>query len=303
MPILAAIFFLAFGATGMAIDRHRAGHLRDPFSIPTQRAGEAPHLLILAAAGAYFVGVVCASVWQRDAVSDNGGDGGETGVGAQVLGYGVAHAVGALVVAKVTVDDTSRWTTAAHLAGVATFEMFGVLYAARCTANAWNRSHAGLAGFRLVATSALFASVALGMRCTGRAQAEAAALAGEEEAGRKASGDVGKASGDVGKASGDVGKTSGPASPPMGSRAIRSGTLAPMGSPLAPMGSPAGARTNKVAPARQTPPGRANEEAVSGDLVGVAQRETRWIEALARCQLVMCAAFAAVLASAAGDVR
>ena len=289
MPILAAIFFLAFGATGMAIDRHRAGHLRDPFSIPTQRAGEAPHLLILAAAGAYFVGVVCASVWQRDAVSDNGGDGGETGVGAQVLGYGVAHAVGALVVAKVTVDDTSRWTTAAHLAGVATFEMFGVLYAARCTANAWNRSHAGLAGFRLVATSALFASVALGMRCTGRAQAEAAALAGEEEAGRKTSG--------------DVGKTSGPASPPMGSRAIRSGTLAPMGSPLAPMGSPAGARTNKVTPARQTPPGRANEEAVSGDLVGVAQRETRWIEALARCQLVMCAAFAFVLASAAGDVR
>ena len=289
VPILAAIFFLAFGATGMAIDRHGAGHLRDPFSIPTQRAGEAPHLLILAAAGAYFVGVVCASVWQRDAVSDNGGDGGETGVGAQVLGYGVAHAVGALVVAKVTVDDTSRWTTAAHLAGVATFEMFGVLYAARCTANAWNRSHAGLAGFRLVATSALFASVALGMRCTGRAQAEAAALAGEEEAGRKASG--------------DVGKTSGPASPPMGSRAIRSGTLAPMGSPLAPMGSPAGARTNKVTPARQTPPGRANEEAVSGDLVGVAQRETRWIEALARCQLVMCAAFASVLASAAGDVR
>ena len=124
MPILAAIFFLAFGATGMAIDRHRAGHLRDPFSIPTQRAGEAPHLLILAAAGSYFVGVVCASVWQRDAVSDNGGDGGQTGVGAQVLGYGVAHAVGALVVAKVTVDDTSRWTTAAHLAGVATFEMF-----------------------------------------------------------------------------------------------------------------------------------------------------------------------------------
>ena len=290
VPILAAIFFLAFGATGMAIDRHRAGHLRDPFSIPTQRAGEAPHLLILAAAGAYFVGVVCASVWQRDAVSDNGGDGGETGVGAQVLGYGVAHAVGALVVAKVTVDDTSRWTTAAHLAGVATFEMFGVLYAARCTANAWNRSHAGLAGFRLVATSALFASVALGMRCTGRAQAEAAALAGEEEAGRKTSG--------------DFGKTSGPASsPPMGSRAIRSGTLAPMGSPLAPMGSPAGARTNKVAPARQTPPGRANEEAVSGDLVGVARGETRWIEALARCQLVMCAAFAFVLASAAGDVR
>ena len=124
MPILAAIFFLAFGATGMAIDRHRAGHLRDPFSIPTQRAGEAPHLLILAAAGSYFVGVVCASVWQRDAVSDNSGDGGQTGVGAQVLGYGVAHAVGALVVAKVTVDDTSRWTTAAHLAGVATFEMF-----------------------------------------------------------------------------------------------------------------------------------------------------------------------------------
>ena len=289
MPILAAIFFLAFGATGMAIDRHGAGHLRDPFSIPTQRAGEAPHLLILAAAGAYFVGVVCASVWQRDAVSDNGGDGGETGVGAQVLGYGVAHAVGALVVAKVTVDDTSRWTTAAHLAGVATFEMFGVLYAARCTANAWNRSHAGLAGFRLVATSALFASVALGMRCTGRAQAEAAALAGEEEAGRKTSG--------------DFGKTSGPASPPMGSRAIRSGTLAPMGSPLAPMGSPAGARTNKVTPARQTPPGRANEEAVSGDLVGVARGETRWIEALARCQLVMCAAFAVVLASAAGDVR
>ena len=289
MPILAAIFFLAFGATGMAIDRHRAGHLRDPFSIPTQRAGEAPHLLILAAAGAYFVGVVCASVWQRDAVSDNGGDSGQTGVGAQVLGYGVAHAVGALVVAKVTVDDTSRWTTAAHLAGVATFEMFGVLYAARCMANAWNRSHAGLAGFRLVATSALFASVALGMRCTGRAQAEAAALAGEEEAGRKTSG--------------DFGKTSGPASPPMGSRAIRSGTLAPMGSPLAPMGSPAGARTNKVTPARQTPPGRANEEAVSGDLVGVARGETRWIEALARCQLVMCAAFAFVLASAAGDVR
>ena len=124
VPILAAIFFLAFGATGMAIDRHRAGHLRDPFSIPTQRAGEAPHLLILAAAGSYFVGVVCASVWQRDAVSDNSGDGGQTGVGAQVLGYGVAHAVGALVVAKVTVDDTSRWTTAAHLAGVATFEMF-----------------------------------------------------------------------------------------------------------------------------------------------------------------------------------
>ena len=286
MPILAAVFFLAFGATGVAIDRHRAGHLRDPFSIPTQRAGEAPHLLILAATGAYFVGVVCASVWQRDAVSDNGGDGGQTGVGAQVLGYGVAHAVGALVVAKVTVDDTSRWTTAAHLAGVATFEMFGVLYAARCTANAWNRSHAGLAGFRLVATSALFASVALAMTCTGRAQAEAAALAGEEEeAGRKTSG--------------DVGKTSGLATPPMGSRAARSGTLAPMGSPLAPMGSPAGARTNKVVPV-----GRADEEASSGDdLVGVARGETRWIEALARCQLVMCAAFAFVLASAAGDVR
>ena len=291
MPILAAVFFLAFGATGVAIDRHRAGHLRDPFSIPTQRAGEAPHLLILAATGAYFVGVVCASVWQRDAVSDDDGDGGETGgAAAQVLGYGVAHAVGALVVAKVTVDDTSRWTTGAHLAGVATFEMFGVLYAARCTANAWNAAHAGLAGFRLVATSALFASVALAMTCTGRAQAEAAALAGEEEeAGRKTSG--------------DVGKTSGLATPPMGSRAARSGTLAPMGSPLAPMGSPAGARTNKVTPARQTPPGRANEEAVSGDLVGVAQRETRWIEALARCQLVMCAAFAFVLASAAGDVR
>ena len=151
MPILAAVFFLAFGATGVAIDRHRAGHLRDPFSIPTQRAGEAPHLLILAATGAYFVGVVCASVWQRDAVSDDDGDGGETGgAAAQVLGYGVAHAVGALVVAKVTVDDTSRWTTGAHLAGVATFEMFGVLYAARCTANAWNAAHAGLAGFRPV---------------------------------------------------------------------------------------------------------------------------------------------------------
>ena len=286
MPILAAVFFLAFGATGVAIDRHRAGHLRDPFSIPTQRAGEAPHLLILAATGAYFVGVVCASVWQRDAVSDDGGDGGETGgAAAQVLGYGVAHAVGALVVAKVTVDDTSRWTTGAHLAGVATFEMFGVLYAARCTANAWNAAHAGLAGFRLVATSALFASVALAMTCTGRAQAEAAALAGEEEAGRKTSV--------------DVGKTSGPASsPPMGSRAIRSGTLAPMGSPLAPMGSPAGARTNKVVPV-----GRADEEASSGHLVRVARGETRWIEALARCQLVMCAAFAFVLASAAGDVR
>ena len=255
VPILAAIFFLAFGATGMAIDRHRAGHLRDPFSIPTQRAGEAPHLLILAATGAYFVGVVCASVWQRDAVSDDDGDGGETGgAAAQVLGYGVAHAVGALVVAKVTVDDTSRWTTGAHLAGVATFEMFGVLYAARCTANAWNAAHAGLAGFRLVATSALFASVALAMTCTGRAQAEAAALAGEEEeAGRKTSG--------------DVGKTSGLATPPMGSRAARSGTLAPMGSPLAPMGSPAGARTNKVVPV-----GRADEEASSGDdLVGVAR--------------------------------
>ena len=168
MPILAAVFFLAFGATGVAIDRHRAGHLRDPFSIPTQRAGEAPHLLILAATGAYFVGVVCASVWQRDAVSDDDGDGGETGgAAAQVLGYGVAHAVGALVVAKVTVDDTSRWTTGAHLAGVATFEMFGVLYAARCTSNAWNAAHAGLAGFRLVATSALFASVALAMTVHG----------------------------------------------------------------------------------------------------------------------------------------
>ncbi|ACO63878.1 predicted protein [Micromonas commoda] len=286
VPILAAVFFLAFGATGVAIDRHRAGHLRDPFSIPTQRAGEAPHLLILAATGAYFVGVVCASVWQRDAVSDDDGDGGETGgAAAQVLGYGVAHAVGALVVAKVTVDDTSRWTTGAHLAGVATFEMFGVLYAARCTANAWNAAHAGLAGFRLVATSALFASVALAMTCTGRAQAEAAALAGEEEeAGRKTSG--------------DVGKTSGLATPPMGSRAARSGTLAPMGSPLAPMGSPAGARTNKVVPV-----GRADEEASSGHLVRVARGETRWIEALARCQLVMCAAFAFVLASAAGDVR
>lgn len=289
VPILAAVFFLAFGATGVAIDRHRAGHLRDPFSIPTQRAGEAPHLLILAATGAYFVGVVCASVWQRDAVSDDDGDGGETGgAAAQVLGYGVAHAVGALVVAKVTVDDTSRWTTGAHLAGVATFEAFGVLYAARCTANAWNAAHAGLAGFRLVATSALCLAVALAMTFTGRAQAEAAALAGEEEeeAGRKTSG--------------DVGKTSSLATPPtVGSRAARSGTLAPMGSPLAPMGSPAGARTNKVVPV-----GRADEEAISsGHLVRVARGETRWIEALARCQLVMCAAFAFVLASAAGDVR
>ena len=89
------------------------------------------------------------------------------------------------------------------------------------------RSARGTRGVRLVATSALFASVALAMTCTGRAQAEAAALAGEEEeAGRKTSG--------------DVGKTSGLATPPMGSRAARSGTLAPMGSPLAPMGSPAG---------------------------------------------------------------
>ena len=136
-----------------------------------------------------------------------------------------------------------------------------------------------------MATSALFASVALALTCTGRAQAEAAALAGEEEeAGRKTSG--------------DVGKTSGLATPPMGSRAARSGTLAPMGSPLAPMGSPAGARTNKVVPV-----GRADEEASSGHLVRVARGETRWIEALARCQLVMCAAFAFVLASAAGDVR
>ena len=235
VPILAASFFLAFGATGMAIDRHRAGHLRDPFSIPTQRAGEAPHLLILAAAGAYFVGVVCASVWQRDAVSDNGGDGGQTGVGARVLGN-VAHAVGALVVSKVTVDDTSRWTTAAHLAGVATFEMFGVL-CARCAANAWNRSHAGLAGSGSWRRPRCSRPSRWGCGAWD-AQAEAAALAGEEEAGRKTSV--------------DVGKTSGPASsPPMGSRAIRSGTLAPMGSPLAPMGSPAGARTNKVAPARR----------------------------------------------------
>ena len=85
VPILGAIFFLAFGTAGVAIDRTRVGYLRDPVSIPTQCAGEAPHNFLIAGAVVYFIGVVCACKWQGDEVRDI--DGGQTGIGAQVLGY------------------------------------------------------------------------------------------------------------------------------------------------------------------------------------------------------------------------
>jgi hypothetical protein len=68
---------------------------------------------------------------------------------------------------------------------------------------------------------------------------------------------------------------------------VRTGSLAPIGSP----------QSNRVTPVRitQTPMRtRATEEER-----WVAME---WIEGLARCQLVMCVAFALMLASAAGDV-
>jgi len=292
VPILGAIFFLAFGTAGVAIDRTRVGYLRDPVSIPTQCAGEAPHNFLIAGAVVYFIGVVCACKWQGDEVRDI--DGGQTGIGAQVLGYGIAHAVGALVVANVAVDPTRPGTIYAHLAGVVAFELFGLLYAVRCTANAWNANDGGLAGFRVTVTCAMSVAIALGMLWTRRAQEEATVLADIEldemetnqSSSRKTNGlnlSPIRTPGSRGVDDDDTGlrEERGEVTP------VRTGSLAPIGSP----------QSNKVTPARITPTPMRTRATEEERFVAM-----EWIEGLARCQLVMCVAFALMLASAAGDV-
>ena len=200
--------------------------------------------------------------------------------------------MGALVVANVAVDPTRPGTIYAHLAGVVAFELFGLLYAVRCTANAWNANDGGLAGFRVTMTCAMSVAIALGMLWTRRAQEEATVLADieldEMETNQSSCKTNGltlspiRTPGSRGVDDDDTGlRERGEITP------VRTGSLAPIGSP----------QSNRVTPARITQTPMRTQATEEERWVAM-----EWIEGLARCQVVMCVAFALMLASAAGDV-